>query len=494
MEEETMRGSTPWFRHVCLAAISAVGLALMPIQASAATTFSCTLTAGGVKLCTGHTTETSGLDANYKIEVPPGWNQGTLVLYSHGYDSFTTPNPATDAGDPLTGAWLLQHGVALAGSAYAKAGWSVQQAFEDQIAVLDLFNAKFSHPSRTIAWGHSLGGLITAGLIQLHPNRFQGAIPMCGVVEGGVAIWNEALDAFFAFTTLQAPGAFNWYNLNPATAYGEYLKAKAAFAAAQATPAGRARIALAAALNNIPGWFNPVGPEPAANDWVAREANQYSWISGINLLFGFLGRAELEARAGGRYSWNTGVNYKEQVAHSTGKAEVKALYEAAGLDLEDELETLNDTTRISANPSSVAYLSRYINFNGEIDQPVLTMHTTGDGLVEPTAEQAYASVIRSADNEALLRQVYVHRAGHCTFTPAETITAFQALKHRLDTGKWSGLGPSTMNMKAAALGAAYNAFYVGTPPVAVPVGPSFIDFKPTQFLRPLGRGEDGSDS
>jgi pimeloyl-ACP methyl ester carboxylesterase len=458
-----------------LAAIAAIGLALLPVQASAATTFSCT-TASGVKVCTGHTTETSGLPAEYKIEVPPGWNQGTLVLYSHGYDSFFAPKDPTDAGDPLTGAWLLQHGYAVAGSAYAKAGWSVQQAFEDQIAVLNVFDAKFSHPSRTIAWGHSLGGLITAGLIQLHPNRFQGAIPMCGVVEGGVAIWNEALDAFFAFTTLQAPGVFHYYNLSPATAYGEYLKAKAAFAAAQATPAGRARIALAAALNNIPGWFNPLGPEPGANDWVTREANQYSWISG------------------GRYSWNTGVNYKEQVAHSTGKAEVKALYEAAGLDLEEELETLNDTTRISANPSSVAYLSRYINFNGEIDQPVLTMHTTGDGLVEPTAEQAYASVIRSADNEALLRQVYVHRAGHCTFTPGETITAFQALKHRLDTGKWSGLGPSTMNMKAAALGAAYNAFYVGTPPVAVPVGPSFIDFKPTQFLRPPATGEDGSES
>jgi pimeloyl-ACP methyl ester carboxylesterase len=489
MEEETMKGSAPWFRHVCLAAISAVGLALLPIQASAATTFSCSTAAGGVKHCTGHTTETSGLNAEYTIEVPPVWN-GTLVLYSHGYDSFTVPNlPAPDGPGDGVNSWLLQHGYALAGSAYARAGWSVQQAFEDQIAVLNVFDAKFRHPSRTIAWGHSLGGLITAGLIQLNPNRFQGAIPMCGVVEGGVAIWNEALDAFFAFTTLQAPGVFHYYNLSPATAYGEYLKAKAAFAAAQATPAGRARIALAAALNNIPGWFNPLGPEPAANDWVAREANQYSWISGINLLFGFLGRAELEARAGGRYSWNTGVNYKEQVAHSTGKAEVRALYEAAGLDLEEELETLNDTTRISANPSSVAYLSRYINFNGEIDQPVLTMHTTGDGLVEPTAEQAYASVVRSAGNKALLRQVYVHRAGHCTFTPAEHIAAFQTLKHRLDTGKWAGLSPATMNATAASLGAAYNVIAVG-----VPAGPSFIDFKPTQFLRPFNAGDDGSGS
>src|SRR5713101_8662829 len=46
--------------------------------------------------------------ANYTIQVPSNWN-GTLVLYSHGYVSSTSPlNPAPDAGDPLTGAALLQ--------------------------------------------------------------------------------------------------------------------------------------------------------------------------------------------------------------------------------------------------------------------------------------------------------------------------------------------------------------------------------------------------
>ncbi len=473
-----MKGSASWLRRLCWGAIAAVGLALLPVEASAATTFSCTVTTGGVKLCTGHTTEVSGLDATFKIEVPATWNK-TLVLYSHGYDSFTTPNPPTDApGDGVTGPWLLTRGYALAGSAYARAGWSAQQAFEDQIAVLDLFTSRFGHPTRTIAWGHSLGGLITAGLVQLFPDRFQGAIPMCGVLEGGVAIWNEALDAFFAFTTLQAPGVFKYFNLSPATAFGEYLKAKDAFAAAQGTPTGRAHIALAAALNNIPGWFDPNKPEPAANDWAAREANQYAWISGINLLFGFFGRAELEFRAGGRYSWNTGVDYKEQVALSTGRAEVRALYAAAGLDLEEELETLNDATRVTANPQAVGYVSKFINFNGEIGQPVLTMHTTGDGLVEPTAEQAYGKVVRGAGNGALVRQVFVHRAGHCTFTPAETIGAFQTLKHRLDKGRWGNTHAAAMNIVAAGLG----------------IGPaSFIDFKPTQFLRPFDADDLGDD-
>src|SRR5262245_41685484 len=55
--------------------------------------------------------------AAYKIEVPAHWN-GTLALYSHYYLPPGAPNPAVDARDPVTGAWLLAHGYALAGSAY----------------------------------------------------------------------------------------------------------------------------------------------------------------------------------------------------------------------------------------------------------------------------------------------------------------------------------------------------------------------------------------
>ena len=105
------------------------------------------------------------------------------------------------------GAFLLANGFALAGSSYATTGWAIHEALEDQIAVLDLFDSMFGHPTSTIAWGHSLGGIITAGLIQRNPKRFSAAQPMCGVLSGGVATWNTALDGAFAhFATLLAPG------------------------------------------------------------------------------------------------------------------------------------------------------------------------------------------------------------------------------------------------------------------------------------------------
>jgi hypothetical protein len=106
--------------------------------------------------------------------------------------------------------------------------------------------------------------------------------------------------------------------------------------------------------------------------------------------------------------------------------------------------------------------------------PVLTMHTTGDGLVEVTDEQAYASVVKKAGDSKLLRQVFVHRAGHCTFTPAETISAFKTLIDRVNTGRWPSISPAKMNGTATELGPDLN-----TAPA------SFIEFKPGQFLRPF---------
>ncbi|MEO7021576.1 MAG: hypothetical protein ABI234_15600, partial [Ktedonobacteraceae bacterium] len=127
-------------------------------------------------------------------------------------------------------------------------------------------------------------------------------------------------------------------------------------------------------------------------------------------------------------------------------------------------------------------------FNGDLDIPVLTMHTTGDGLVVNANEQIYAQVVRENDDTSLLRQVFVHRAGHCTMTPAERLTAIGTLIHRIDTGHWGDTtNPALMNTEAAAFGS-LNALSVSNVVVAVP--PAFIHFKPAVFLRPFAFPEE----
>ena len=378
--------------------------------------------------------------ATYQIDVPANWN-GILFLYSHGYVVPGSANPAQDVGDPATGAFMLASGFALAGSSYATTGWAIQQALPDQIAVLDAFEAQFGTPAKTVAWGHSLGGMITAGLIQNYPDRFDAALPMCGVLAGGVATWNAALDSEFVFATLVAPGpGLQLVNITNPTA--NLTIAEEALAAAAATPQGQARLALAAAMGDTPGWFTPTSPQPARTDFADQLANQIEWDAQVDFPFVFAFRAELEARAGGNPSWNTGVDYRIQLLLSPNFPEVLALYENAGLNLLADLNTLNATQRIAADPAAVQYLSQNIIYNGKIHIPVLTMHTVGDGLVINENESAYAKVVAEEGNSRFLRQTFVNRAGHCAFTPAETVTAVGTLLNRLETGKWAPIIPS----------------------------------------------------
>lgn len=424
--------------------------------------------------------------ATYLIQVPSNWN-GTLVLYSHGYVVPGSSNPAMDVGDPITGGYLLANGYALAGSSYATTGWAIQQALPDQIEVLDTFNKLVGMPGRTIAWGHSLGGMVTAGLVQRYPSRFDAALPMCGVVGGSVGTWNQALDAAFAFDVLLGSGS--GLQLVDITNPVKNLEiAEGILTAAQKAASGQARIALAAALGDTPGWFDPLSPEPPSTDYADQEANQDLWLADVDFPFAFALRAEVEGRAGGNPSWNEGIDYTKQLENSVDFAEVQGLYQAAGLDLATDLATVNNAARIMAKPSALDYMKRNIIFNGEVPIPVLSLHTKGDGLVAVENESAYKDVVEDGKDEKFLRQVFVHRAGHCEFTPAETVVAFRELVDRLDTGAWPGLEAGTLNEAAKGLGKRFNVLLVSGKDI--PVAPAYFKFAPAVFLRPFDAGKN----
>jgi stage V sporulation protein SpoVS len=103
-------------------------------------------------------------------------------------------------------------------------------------------------------------------------------------------------------------------------------------------------------------------------------------------------------------------------------------------------------------------------------------------------QSAYKTVIDEEHNGQFLRQVFVHRAGHCEFTPAETVVAFETLVDRLDTGKWQDLGAAVLNQKAKALGSKFNVLLVNGKEVHVP--PAYFKFQPPVFLRPFDAGRN----
>ncbi|MFF7545547.1 alpha/beta hydrolase family protein [Streptomyces canus] len=419
-------------------------------------------------------TETTHVDgrlpsgATYMMDVPTTWN-GTVLLFSHGYNAGPA-NPAQDAPDEATKTLLLKQGYALIGSSYATTGWAVTDAVPDQLATLEAFTTRFGQASRTLAWGRSYGGLVTTAIAERHPDRIDGSLSLCGLVQGGVANWNNTLDPAFALKTLLGSDVplVNLPSQQAATDAANTLTAKVD--SAQSTAEGRARIALAAALHNIPVWNATTQTRPATTDWDAQQANQYDAVKGLLKIAAFNRRQEAEVRAGGNMSWNTGVDYTRLLGQSSVRKEVTALYKKAGLSLGKDLAALNRAPRITADPSAVAWMSTTSSFTGKLAKPQLSVHTIGDPLVPVQTESALHRAVTAAGSTPLLRQAYVDNAGHCTFSPAEQLAALHTLEDRLTTGSWQGTDPASLNARATA---------------ADPTTPTrYVSYRPTPYLRP----------
>lgn len=379
--------------------------------------------------------------AHWAIDLPAQWN-GTLLLYARGYAP-SVPARAPDTGPRELRAWLLAQGYALAASSYRSGGWSLQEAPDDQMAVLDEFTRRVAPPRRTIAWGSSMGGLVSLALAERHAGRIHGALPLCGSVSGSLGMLNTALDGAFAFRTLVAPqSAIRVAGIDDDRENA--ARVTEALRAAWQRPDGRARTVLAAVLAQLPTWSDPAAPKPAADDFEAQaEELRKTFAMGV-----FVPRVDQEQRAGGIYAWNTGIDYRRQLQRSGQQALVRHFYRAAGLDLEKDLDALNAAPRISATPGAVAYMRRNFVPSGRWQVPVLTLQTIGDGLTIPATHGGLQQLTREAGQARQLAQLWVQGAGHCTFTPGEMAAALATLQQRLDTGRWS-VQPAKVAARAA---------------------------------------------
>ncbi|MGW3771042.1 alpha/beta hydrolase family protein [Actinomadura verrucosospora] len=416
----------------------------------------------------------------YRVEVPARWN-GTLLLWSHGAYSLDYPAPSEISltNHPATKQWLLDHGYALAASQLrVSRGWGVvESGLRDQIDLLDWFTANVGKPRRTVSTGSSAGGLTSVLLAERNPGRFAGVASLCGVLGGTTGHFNSALDTNYAIKTLLAPDLELVRVKDP---QANTSGARRALGTALGTPGGRARLALAAALADIPGRYTSRAPAP---DTVAGQVEQQVYYAAYDRgAFWGANRADIEKLAGGNPSWNTGVDYRTLFARSSQKSLVKRAYREAGLSLRDDLARLNAAPRITADPAAVRYLDRYGTPSGRTPWPVVTLHSTGDGNVPPENQRRYAAQVR---NPANLRQLYVDRGYHCSFTASEEIATLRALLTRIDTARWPDTRPAALNRFAATLAPdAQTVFDTDPEPGLQPTTPSFIQYHPGRYLRP----------
>ncbi len=205
---------------------------------------------------------------------------------------------------------LLDRGYALAGSSYIATGswWALNTAVSDQFSTIEGVTAAAlpDEPDRVLAFGTSMGGLVSALEAEQGGGIIDGALSTCGLVAGAIHLNNYQLDAMYVIAGLlmPAPGPKLVDFANPGEGAASGAALTAAVQAAQTTPEGRARLAFVFALLNIAP-VAPGLPTPAPNDAAAVEAAQFaSAVQSFPVLnFVQFGRYWIELAAGGNGSW-----------------------------------------------------------------------------------------------------------------------------------------------------------------------------------------------
>jgi pimeloyl-ACP methyl ester carboxylesterase len=142
-----------------------------------------------VQTCVGVTSD----GAPYAMQVPANFN-GTVALYSHGY-RYNVDIPAaipliggykvTNTPEPVPGGnaavaqYFFSQGVAIVGSGFARQGWNPDSAIKTNVELIGTFKKQFPKTNKVVAWGASLGGVITQGLAEKYPNLIDAAAPLC---------------------------------------------------------------------------------------------------------------------------------------------------------------------------------------------------------------------------------------------------------------------------------------------------------------------------
>ena len=357
-------------------------------------------------------------NAGYRIEVPKTWN-GILVMYAHGYVGTV---PALRPSSPSIRAHLISKGYAWAASSYSTNYYDVQAGVEDTNKLALAFKRivteggrAIEEPTKRYLIGHSMGGHITGAAIEKEAQmtaknklHYDAALPMCGVM-GDTELFN-----FFAAYQLAAQKLANTpVAMNPtdfATVRQQTQDALFSTFPTATTPAGDK---LRVIVQNLTGGKRPTFDAGFAS--MMWQGAVWSTFGGDGKINGILDRSVIDTRM---------IDY--QLDDDPAKSAEETAFNA---------EVARSMPDVNANPVRTDGLRWVPVVNGEIDIPVLSLHTLGDLYVPFHMEQLYRNRVTAKGNGERLVQRAIRGVGHCEFTFAEQATAFDALANWEQNGQ-----------------------------------------------------------
>lgn len=366
-------------------------------------------------------------EVTYRIKIPNKWNK-TLLVYAHGYSRSDPPTlvpmQIKMLGIPVEEG-LLAQGYALAASSYRTAGWVVEDGIEDTKKLTEFFAKRVRKPKNIILWGTSMGSVVTLKSIEKYPNTYDGAIVLSHLGAGTTLTFDMTLAIALAYdVALGWPKS--WGSVGDVIDDLDFEAQVAPILTAQVydlsdpsnptlNPANFGKFEFLRLVNHLP-----------LEGFYEGEVPLNLWLFG-DMFFATGARAELEARAGGPVAQNLNHTY-------TLSEYDKGYLANLGVKADKLLSKMNKQTNIEADPLARNYLKEYADFNGELQQPVLTIQPIGDGMTVPANSAVYQETVEASGTSDLLVQKYTNGNMHAVFTPEQVCAALEAMVYWLDTG------------------------------------------------------------
>lgn len=323
--------------------------------------------------------------ASYRIDFPENWN-GILLIYYHGYSEHPVIFNKDEPNE--MGSGFAAAGYAVAQSGYSEIGFALEHAIPETEALRRYTIAHYGQPKETYVLGHSMGGQLTMITMESYPSRYDGALPLCGLLEPtnwavghGLAL-RAAFDYYYPGLL---PGPVG---VPDSVVFDDSIVDKV--------------------LKTLPS--NPKGlAELMALTHMKTESDLAS-----GMVFSTFIERDFEQKLGSPVIDNHNYIY------------------AGGPDD----NALNDgVKRYTASDAALAYLKTWYTPTGVLLKPMLAVHTTYDPIIPADSVRLYAEAVQRAGSSANFVQQYVKADGHCHISAEETTAALDELIQWKRTGK-----------------------------------------------------------
>lgn len=355
--------------------------------------------ASAASQCEPDRTQASG--AVYRICLPdPEHYNHRLIIWAHGFQDATDPVGIPEDQLRAQGRSIQDYvndlGFGFATTSYSKTGLAIRQGMADILDLVNLYTEEQGAPDKIYLIGASEGGLITTLLIEQHPQIFAGGLAACAPIGDFSAEIEHIGDALASFEYF-FPGS-------------------------------------------IPG-NDPFHPAPALMaDWEQFYSTQLQPV----LLAEDQRRAlKLWGRVAGLpYDPANPVSSREEAARDLLRYAVRDLGEAAATlggfpfdnrqrrysGSDDDADLNRRVPRIGADPAAIAEMQAHYATSGQLEVPLVTLHSIRDPLVPYQQEKLY--IRKTQRSEDFLRRhanVKTSGFGHCRFSDGEVLFAVALL-------------------------------------------------------------------